>query len=374
MGDLLKITKNILYRISKKKSSILLHIIVPVAVILGMSVLFTAGSSGVYNAAVVDLSRSESSEYLLSEIESTGKFKVININKNQAEEYITEGVSSFVLIIPEDFQESIITGEIPNVDMMSLKESEGATWMQASLNIQIGNLRDAAFGAEYQIDTYLGILENLRNSELKFDTKMVDDYSGDIYATEPLIGMYLMFVLMSASTTAFLMLEEKMKGTFSRINTAPIKPRTYTLANILSNMVILTIQLVLVITLIKYVVKIDFFISSYELFIILFLYLLCCVGLGVMIASATNKLERASAIFYLILTPSCMISGCFWPIEFMPDVLAKIALITPQRWALDAIQTAQRGESILLPLLILTAYATLLFIGSAYFVKYKEKR
>lgn len=373
MDNLLKITRNILHRIAKKRSSILLHVIVPAVVIMGLSLLFSYGSDGVYRAAVVDLSQSTSSEYILSEVEATGKFEIIDIEKTIADEYITEGISSFVLIIPEDFEKKILTGETPKVEMMSLKDSEGAAWMQVSLNLQIGNLKDAAFGADYNSETYYSIIRSLQDSQVKITTELVDDNSGDFYATQPLIGMYLMFVLMSSSTIAFMILEEKRKGTFARIGTAPVRPRTYTLANILSNMVVLTLQLILVVVLIKYVVGMDFMISDLQLFIILFCYILCCVGFGVLIASATQKPGRANALFYLILTPSCMISGCFWPIEFLPDVLAKASLITPQRWALNAITVAQRGESVILPILILIAYAALLFIAAAYFVKYKEK-
>jgi len=374
MSNIFIITKNILYRIAKKRSSILMHIIVPVAVILVMTMLFTSGSEGVYRAAVVDLSKSQTSEYLLSEVEATGKFAVVDISEDEASDYITEGMSSFVLVIPQSFEDDILSGDTPNVEMMSLKQSEGAAWMQQSLNIQISNLKDAAYGANYQKEVYFEIIENTNDSRIKLESKKVDDYSGDIYATQPLMGMYLMFVLMSASTTAFLILDEKRKGTFARIGTAPISPRAYTFANVLSNMIILTIQLVLVLVLIKRVVKIDFYTGDFELFIILFSYILCCVGFGVLVASATNKIGRANAIFYLILSPSCMISGCFWPIEFMPDSLAKLSLITPQRWALDAINIAQKGENILLPVLILIAYASLLFIGAAYFVKYKQKQ
>jgi ABC-2 type transport system permease protein len=373
MGNLFKVSKNILLRIARKRSSILMHIVVPAVVIMGISMLFSYGGDGVYRAAVVDLSQSASSQYLLDEIEATGKFAVVNIEENQADEHITEGISSFVLIIPENFENMILSGEAPKVRMMSLKESEGAAWMRVSLNLQIGNLADAAFGADYNADSYYGIINSLENSQVKLSTDLVDDSSNDIYATQPLIGMYLMFVLMSSSSVAFLILEEKKRGTFARIGTAPIRPRTYTMANVLSNMVILTLQLILVVVLIKFVVGMDFMISDITLLIILFCYILCCVGLGVLIASATQKQGRASAIFYLILTPSCMISGCFWPIEFMPDVLAKASLITPQRWALNAISVAQRGENITISLLILIAYAALLFIGAAYFIKYKEK-
>ena len=374
MSDIVKITKNILHRVISKRSNILMHIIVPAAVVFGMTLLFSGGGSGKYSASVVDLSHSKSSEYLLSEIEASEKFVLKEISEEDAEKQITEGVTSFVLLIPEDFEEKLLNGEVPDIKMMSLKESEGAAWMQVSLNMQIGNMKDAAYGAGYNEEAYYSLLDKIAESALRLQTQKVDDYSQDMYVTEPLIGMYLMFVLMSASNTAFLILEEKRKGTFARIGTAPVSSQSYILANVLSNVVILTIQLIIILTLITKVAKVSFFTSTLNMFIILFAYVLCSIGFGVLVASATNKPARASALLYLILTPTCMISGCFWPIEFMPDILQKAALITPQRWALNAIDFAQNGESMVMPLLILVAYASLLFIGAAYFIKYKQKQ
>ncbi|MEX1377427.1 MAG: ABC transporter permease [Eubacteriales bacterium] len=374
MYDIFKITKNILHRIIMKRSNILIHIIVPISVIFGMTLLFSGGGSSKYNASVVDLSQSKSSEYLLNEIEASGKFKISEIEEKDAESYITEGSTSFVLIIPEDFEEKLLAGEMPEVKMMSLKESEGAGWMQVSLNMQIGNMKDAVYGAGYDEQMYYGLLNKIAESTVKLKTEKVNDYSQNMYMTQPIIGMYLMLILMSASTTAFLILDEKRKGTFARIGTAPVSPRSYILANVVSNVIILSIQLSIVLILLSKVAKIEFFTSTFNMFIILFAYVLCCIGFGVLVASATNKIARANAMLYLILTPTCMISGCFWPIEFMPDILQKAALITPQRWALNALDFAQNGESMVMPLLILVAYASLLFIGAAYLMKYKQKQ
>ena len=65
MSNLLIVVKNILHRVVKKRSSILLHIIVPAAVVMGMAALITSGGAWAYSAAVVDLSESKSSEYLI---------------------------------------------------------------------------------------------------------------------------------------------------------------------------------------------------------------------------------------------------------------------------------------------------------------------
>lgn len=373
MTNTLLIIKNILYRIVKKKSNILMHLVLPVAVVVGIFLLFSSATQSVYTAAVYDESHSKSSEYILNEIESTGKFSLMNVKEDEIEQFIVDGRASFALEIPAEFEEKIIAGEKPEIKLVALQESEGAGWMNAVLNMQVENLVDIAYGSSYDKAEYYNILENLKDSAVSLQTEKVDDSSNDVEMSGQMLGMYLMFVLLSASMTSFMMLDEKKKGTFSRIATTPVKPMSYTIANIISNLVILTFQLVLVLILIKFVIKVNFHTSLLNMFIILFFYGLCSIGFGVMVASASANINRANAIFYLYLSPSCMISGCFWPIEFMPQILQKIALVTPQRWALSAISTAQRGDSILLPILILVAFSALLFIGAAYFIKYKEK-
>ena len=367
------IIKNILYRIIKKKSNILMHIVLPVGVVMGIFILFSSSTQSVYTVGIYDLSMSQSSEYIKNEIQSTGKFSLIEVSEDEIDTYIVEGDASFVLKIPEDFEKTILAGKTPQIILVSLQESEGASWMDAILNIQVENLVDIAYGSSYDANTYYSVLENLKASTVSMAAKTVDDSSFDVEMSGQMLGMYLMFVLLSASMTAFLILDEKKRGTFSRIATAPVRPISYTMANILSNLIIITTQLILVLVLIKFVIKVNFHTSFWNMLIILFFYGLCSVGFGVMVASAAANINKANAIFYLYLSPSCMISGCFWPAEFMPDILQKIAYVTPQRWAISAIETAQRGESILLPILILAAFSALLFIGAAYFIKYKEK-
>ena len=367
------IIKNILYRIVKKKSNILMHLVLPIGVVMGIFLLFSSATQSVYTAAIYDLSKSKSSEYILNEIESTGKFKLMEIEKDAIDQTIVDGRASFALEIPADFEEKIIAGAQPEIKLISLKESEGAGWMNAILNMQIETLVAIAYGSSYDEVTYYSVLDNLKDSTVSMTAELVDDSSYDVEMSGQMLGMYLMFVLLSASMTSFLMLDEKKKGTFARIGTAPVRPMSYTIANIISNLIVLTFQLIVVLLLIKYVIKVNFHTSLLNMFIILFFYGLSSVGFGVMVASGSANMNRANAIFYLYLSPSCMISGCFWPVEFMPNILQKIALITPQRWALNAIASAQQGESILLPVLILAAFSALLFIGAAYFIKYKEK-
>jgi ABC-2 type transport system permease protein len=71
----------------------------------------------------------------------------------------------------------------------------------------------------------------------------------------------------------------------------------------------------------------------------------------------------------LIITPSCMLAGCFWPIGVMPEYLQKFANFLPQKWALDAmrkLQTEGNLGSITMEITILLAFAAAFFLIAAY--------
>jgi ABC-2 type transport system permease protein len=74
----------------------------------------------------------------------------------------------------------------------------------------------------------------------------------------------------------------------------------------------------------------------------------------------------------LILTPTSMIAGCFWPVTFMPEFLIKLGYLTPQRWALVAITNAQSHESYLGSLGVLGGFGLLMIFIAIYFAKNKS--
>ncbi|KPD00037.1 ABC-2 family transporter protein [Geobacillus sp. BCO2] len=71
----------------------------------------------------------------------------------------------------------------------------------------------------------------------------------------------------------------------------------------------------------------------------------------------------------LVTVPTCMLAGCFWPVELMPEFLQKAAYFIPQRWALDCLVKLQEGRSfgsLYWHLLILLAFALTFFLLAVY--------
>ena len=45
----------------------------------------------------------------------------------------------------------------------------------------------------------------------------------------------------------------------------------------------------------------------------------------------------------MIVTPTCMLGGCFWPLAIMPEFMQKIANLHPAKWAIEAVEIAATG-------------------------------
>jgi ABC-2 type transport system permease protein len=99
------------------------------------------------------------------------------------------------------------------------------------------------------------------------------------------------------------------------------------------------------------------------------LFGLAAIGLGVLIVSFADDSKQASTMQNLIITPSCMLTGCFWPVEIMPKSLQRIADFLPQKWTIGAIQKLQMGGSFdetIINLWIIAAFALTFFLAAAY--------
>jgi DNA-binding CsgD family transcriptional regulator len=81
---------------------------------------------------------------------------------------------------------------------------------------------------------------------------------------------------------------------------------------------------------------------------------------SLVIFTFSKSSDSESAIETLLISLSCMISGCFFPIDIMPATVRRISAFLPQHWLLDTFNKLQQGSSmssLYMNLLILLAFA-----------------
>jgi ABC-2 type transport system permease protein len=377
MSNLWIVAGNILQRMLKKPGNFIIHLILPVATSIFIFLIFSSSSSSLIQMAVVDHDQSATSVALLASIENMGKFNLVYVDEeNAAAHMIADNSVSFAYIIPENFEATILNQEEPSIEVQSVGQNEGTAWIGSISDFQIKNVIDMAMASNYDQATYQSLLQKLDQGDLNLVSESVSDESYAKEVVSQSMGMYLMLLMISVTSVSFKVIEERQNGTFARIGMAPVYSKIYTLANILVSMLIVMVQIMMVLFGLK-IANMNFYMPQIKLFVILFVFALATISLGLMLAAFTKVKEGAGALISLVLTPTCMIAGCFWPFEYMPSYLQKIGYLTPQRWTLDAIskmQITQDFQSILPNLAVVLGFALLFFLIAAYQFENQDKK
>jgi len=96
-------------------------------------------------------------------------------------------------------------------------------------------------------------------------------------------------------------------------------------------------------------------------------------GLGFMLSSVAKNEFQAIQFLPLILFPSILLSGVFWPIEAVPTILRPVSYFIPLTYAVEGLRSVMiRGwsvDGIWLQLIILIGFATAMLMLSAYGLK-----
>jgi ABC-2 type transport system permease protein len=99
------------------------------------------------------------------------------------------------------------------------------------------------------------------------------------------------------------------------------------------------------------------------------LFMLASLGLATTVAGLVRNKNQLTLLNPLIIIPTCMIGGCFWPVEIMPDVMQQMSYLVPQRWVLDGLSRLAAGDGpseLVMNFGVLTLFAAVMIgFGSA---------
>jgi ABC-2 type transport system permease protein len=165
-------------------------------------------------------------------------------------------------------------------------------------------------------------------------------------------GFLIMFIFITAQSTASALLEEKKGGAFRRLMAAPLKKPAMLLGKMLPNLVISLIQAAVILLFGLYGLKL-FGMSPTSLgkypfgvFLVIFLIALCSTSFGIMLAAVTRTESQVGPISTIIIWISSILGGCVIPV-FLLDQFGIIPKLMPQYWANRALDNLMfRGFSL----------------------------
>jgi ABC-2 type transport system permease protein len=375
MRNIFLVAQNMFKIIFKKKSNVIVYIIVPIALVMFFMGMQGSSSNSKVSIGIINKDNTEIAADMLKYLESTKKFKILPLNEEDLEEKVSNGDVQFALIIPENMKNKILNQDIKKVEIISIKGEDATVWIENYINMYMKNLMDISKAANGEEEIFNKIYEGYSKQELVLESKFVADNTKSGGVTQSTMGLFIMVMLMGTSTTSRLILKEKKERTYHRICTSTVSSKQYMASNVIVNLFISFIQIAIVLFLATKVLRYNTHVPAIQLLIILMSFAAVAVSMGLLIVTCSNSSASANNLSTLIITPTCMLGGCFWPISLMPTFLKKLSDFIPQSWALGAIRKIQTGaqfKDVLADILILLGFAITFFLISVYKMK-KDK-
>lgn len=352
-----------------KKSKLIGIIIIPICAILLSIVVSSDSSSKPIDVGILDNDRSIMSKDFIKNIKSQDDFKITLVSEKDGESKLTAGNIDCNIIIPRGFEKSIYSSRIKKFYVQSLKGASATVWVDNYTNIYLNNVMDAFKASGSNIDVFNKIYKNNKVKAPVLSIKKVKNKATDKEIASRSIGFFIMIVMMNASISSGFILKEKKNRAYLRIRSSKVSAKAYVLANICAGFIIAAVQIFAALIIMVGIFKINTYVQFWQLFIILLCFAISAVGLGILIVSFCKNSNSATYAITLIITPSCMVGGCFIPTNLMPETIQKISYFLPQRWTIDAIEKLQSGGSfwsISSYILVILVFAITFFIIAAY--------
>lgn len=376
MRNTLAIMLNSLKVTFRKRSNILVYLIVPLISVVLIMGFISGGKEGKIKIGVVNNDNNIISNDMMKYLKDTGKFEVINITQSQVEKSIVDKDVALALVIPKDFTEGIYKNKVDNIKIVSIQGKEVTAWIENYTNRYIDNLLSISKVSKGNKDEFDKIYNNYKKEGTKLNVKKLEDKRENKELTERGLGMIMMFVLMGATSTSSIILKDKKDKVYERICSTPVSSKSYMFGNMLANFSIITVQNLSAILSIKYILNIDMYIPFYKLFFIMELFGVVSVAISIIVVAFSDSTAAAGYLSSLIITPTCMLGGCFWSLDFTSDKIRKLSNFVPQKWAIEGISKLQNGASfydIRMNILILIAFALTLFSIATFKMKSSTK-
>lgn len=352
-----------------KKINLIGIIIIPICAILLSIMVSTKSSSNPIDVGILDNDKSSISKDFVKNIKSQDDFNIILVSEKDGENKLTAGDIDCNVIIPKGFEKSIYDNRIKKLYIKSLKGSSATAWVDNYTNIYLNNIMDTFKASGNNINVFNKIYKNSKVKALELNIEKVKNKAADKEITSRSIGFFIMIVMMNASISCGFILKEKKNRAYLRIRSSKVSSKSYVLANIFAGLVVAAVQIFAALIIMVGIFKINTYVQFWQLFIILLCFAISAVGLGILIVSFCKNSNSANYAITLIITPSCMVGGCFIPTNLMPETIQKISYFLPQKWTIDAIEKLQNGSSfasISSYILVILAFAVTFFIIAAY--------
>lgn len=308
--------------------------VVIIAPILQLTLLGYAATTDVRDVpmVVVDGDRSMSSRALLERFAGSPYFKVVDeyFEPRLAGEALESGHAWIAVIIPTGFGDSLLgSGPASSRTVQILADGTDANSSGQAL-AYAGGLISEFNGALVDVASGGAVRPGIQaQTRVWYNPELV---SKDFMVPGVLA---LLLLLVTTNLSSMAIVREREVGTLEQLNVTPLGRWELILGKLLPYGVIGVIDVVLVVSVAVFWFEVPLLGSPALLFAGCLAYLLCTLGLGLLISTIASTQQQAmmtSTFFFLV--PMIYLSGFIFPIENMPAAIQAFTTVIPLRYFL----------------------------------------
>jgi ABC-2 type transport system permease protein len=304
-----------------------------IAPVIQLFILGYAATTDVQNVPlmVVDADRSAESRDLIARFDGSPYFTVVGVTSDDAD--VRRAIESrrawMALTIPPAFGEHIGRGEPVVVQVITDgTDSNSATlgMAYASTLVTERAAELAAAGRPAGAPAVGSIEARIR---VWFNPQLLSLY----FMVPGVLALLLMVV--TAVLGSMAIVREKELGTLEQLNVTPLRRWELIVGKLLPFGLIGIVDVILVVSVAVLWFEIPLRGSFPLLFGLSLVYLLCTLGLGLLVSTVSHNQQQAmmTAVFFFMM-PMIYLSGFIFPIENMPAVIEPITYLIPLRYYL----------------------------------------
>ncbi|MCB2221427.1 MAG: ABC transporter permease [Bacteroidetes bacterium] len=275
---------------------------------------------------VVDQDLSTTSRQLISKFQGSPFFVLEGntFSMDEAEDMIKSDKADIVMVIPNDFQKKLMSGETSAIQLIV-----------NAINATAAGLTNA-YSSYVIADFNKNILTENINFIQPIQTRSIDVsysywYNPELnYKIYMLPGILVILVtIIGAFLAALNIVREKEMGTIEQINVTPIQKYQFITGKLLPFWIIAMAEFAFGLTLGKLLFDIPIVGNLGLLFGFAGVYLLVALSLGLLISTMASNQQQVMFIMFFFLLTFILMSGIFTPVESMPDWAQKVNIINP---------------------------------------------
>ncbi|MFZ0747112.1 MAG: ABC transporter permease [Terracidiphilus sp.] len=283
---------------------------------------------------VVDFDHSQESRELISRFTSSPYFEVQRQLNNSRElgDLIERGNATVGLEIHAGFAQSLRNGQTAPLQVIVDATNSNTALIASGYISQIA----LGFAQDYQRDRIFRIapqlVEVIPNVELEPRPWYNPDLRSRWFFIPGIIGSLTLVLVITL--TAFGVVREREIGTLEQIMVTPIRPAEFILSKTLPFFLIGLFDVSLIAVVGSFWFQVPFRGHVSVLFIGSVLFLLCMLGVGLLISTVSSTQQQAMVTAFFFIMPAITFSGFGFPISTMPHWLQYMTYAIPLRYFL----------------------------------------